>query len=139
MVCTNRSCDVHIPGAAYGSDFSPERFGNLDRECTHTTRGAINQNLVAWLDPSLITKTLKGGEGSDGYGCRVLKRIVGPLQRHFIFKSAHILGKPSPCESCYAEHFVAWLKLFYVFANRLNPPCDITADDLAFCGAQPGD
>jgi len=36
MVCANRSRRVHIPRAAHGSDFSPERFGNLDRKRTHT-------------------------------------------------------------------------------------------------------
>ena len=34
MVCANRSRRVHIPRAADGSDFSPERFGNLDRKCS---------------------------------------------------------------------------------------------------------
>src|ERR1035438_4018807 len=60
MVCANRPRRVHIPGAAYGGDFSPERFGNLDCKCTHPTRRAIDKNLVAWLDPSLITKTQIG-------------------------------------------------------------------------------
>jgi len=83
MVCADRSRRVHIPGAADGSDFSPERFGNLDRERTHTARRAIDQNLLASLDPSLITKTLKGGDGRDWYGRRVLKRYVGWVPASF--------------------------------------------------------
>src|SRR6266481_7590096 len=77
MVCANRSRRVHIPRAAHGSDLRPERFGNLDRKCTHTTRRAIHQNLVASLDPSLITKTLKGSDCRHGYRCCVLERTVG--------------------------------------------------------------
>src|SRR5215472_14344686 len=132
MVCANRSRRVHIPGAAHGSDFSPERFGDLDRKGTHTTRRAINQNLLALLDPSLITKTLKGGDCRHGYGCCVLKRYVGWLQRQLIFNNTDILGKPSPCETCYPEHLVAWLKLLYVSANHFHSPCDITAEDPVF-------
>ena len=73
MVGANRSRRVHIPRAAHGSDLRPERFGNLDRKCTYATRRAINQNLMAWLDASLITKTLKRGDCRDWYGCGVLK------------------------------------------------------------------
>src|ERR1700704_5789908 len=71
----------------------------------------FNQNLVAWLDASLITKTLKGGDCRDWYGCCVVTRTVGWLQRQLIFNSTHILGQPSPCETCYPEHLVAWMKL----------------------------
>src|ERR1700693_5443334 len=117
MVCANRSRRVHISRTAHGSDFSPERFGNLDRKCTHTTRRAINQNLVASLDPSLITKTLKGGECRHGYCSGFFKGYMGRLQRHFIFPSTHILGK-SP--TAHAEHLVAWFELDYVPAARFH-------------------
>jgi hypothetical protein len=117
MVCANRSRPVHIPRAAHGSDFSPERFGNLDRKRTHTTRGAINQNLVASLDPSLVTKTLKGRDCRHWYGCCVLKRYVGRFQRQFIFNSTRILGKGP---KAHAEHLIAWFELGYVPANRFN-------------------
>ena len=139
MVCANRSRRVHIPRAAHGSDFRPEGFGNLDRECTHATRSAINQNLVATLDPSLITKTLQGSACRNWYRCCLLERTIGWLQRQFIFNSTHILGKPSPCETGYPEHLVAWLKLLYVSANRFHSPCDITAEDLVFWCAKPRD
>src|SRR6185295_8724597 len=59
MVRANRSRRVHFPRAAHGGDFSPESLGDLDRECTHTSGGAVNQNLLASLDPSLVTKTLE--------------------------------------------------------------------------------
>jgi hypothetical protein len=127
MVCANRSRRVHIPRAADGSDLSPERFGNLDGKCTHTTGRAVDQNLLAWLDPPLITKTLKGSESRHWYGCRVLKRYVGWLERQFILGSARILGKRSG-EACYPEDLVAWLKLLYVAPDRFNPPCEISRE-----------
>jgi hypothetical protein len=134
MVGANRSRRVHIPRAAHGSDLSPERFGNLDRKCTYATRRAINQNLVAWLDASLITKTLKGSECRDWHGCCVLKRTVGWLQSHVILLSAHILGKGP---SARAEDRVAWFELGYVLADRFHSPCDIVAGDLALWCEQP--
>src|SRR6266850_537323 len=137
MVCANRSRRVHIPRAAHGSDLSPERFGNLDRKRTHTTRRSIHPNLVASLDPSLVTETLQGSDCRDWYGCRVLKRTFGWLQRQLVFRSTRILGKPSPCETCYPEHLVAWLKLLCLSAHRFHSPCDITAEDLLFWCAQP--
>src|SRR2546430_13009829 len=79
MVCPNRTRRGHIPRAAHGSDFGPERFGNLDRKCTHATRRAIDQHLVASLDPSLITKTLKRSDCCHRYSCSGLKRYVGWL------------------------------------------------------------
>jgi hypothetical protein len=137
VVCAKRSRDVQIPGAAHGSDFGSEQFGNLKREGTHSTGGSINQNFLAWLDLSFVAKALKGSERRDGYSGCVLKRTVGGLQRHFIFKSADILGKASAPETRYAEHLVAGLKLPYVFADCFYSPCDITAEDLVFWRALP--
>jgi len=65
--------------------------------------------------------------------------MVGWLQRQLIFRSTHILGKPSPFKTCYPKNLVARLKLLYVSANRFHSPCDITAEDLVFWCAQPRD
>src|SRR5260370_21804048 len=80
VVSANRSRRVIFPRTAHGSDLSPERFGNLDGKRTHTARRAINQTLVASLDLSPVTKTLKGGGCRHGQGCRVLKRYLVRLQ-----------------------------------------------------------
>src|SRR6267154_4720266 len=74
MVRANGSRGGHIPRAAHRSNFSPERFRNLDRKRTHTTGRAIDQNLLASPDVSLVTKTLKGGDCRHWYGCCVPKR-----------------------------------------------------------------
>jgi len=52
-----------------------------------------------------LPKTLKGRDCRHWYGCCVLKRTVGRLQRQFIFRRTRILCK-SP--TAHAEHLVAW-------------------------------
>ena len=74
LIGAERSRCIHIPGAAHGSDFRPERLGNLDGKCTNTARRAIQQNRVARLDVSFIAKTLKGGKCRERYRCGLLKR-----------------------------------------------------------------
>jgi hypothetical protein len=130
MVCANRSRRVHISRAAHGRDFSPERFGNLDRKRTHTTRRAINQNLLASLDPSLVTKTLKGRDCRHWYGRCALKRYVGWLQRQFIFNRTGILGKGP---KAHAEHLVARFELRYVPSNPFNLAGHISSGSAGSC------
>src|SRR5258707_13204783 len=62
MICTNREQHVHIPRAAHGSDFSPERFGNLHRKRPHTTTRTMNQHLLSWLNLSFSAQALQGGD-----------------------------------------------------------------------------
>src|SRR5438552_3928115 len=124
MVRAERSRRVQFPSAAHGGDFGPERFGNLDCKRTHATGRAIHENLVAWLDASLITKTLKDSDGRHWQGCCVLKRTAGWLQRQFIFHGTHILGKGSTAN---AEYLVAWLELGYVPADGFHLAGNIDA------------
>src|SRR5712691_547907 len=63
LVCANRAHHVHTPRAAYASDFSPERFGNLHRKRSHTTRRTMNQHLLSELYLSFRAKALQGGDG----------------------------------------------------------------------------
>lgn len=74
MVCANGSHYVQVPGAAHGGDFRSERFSNLDSKCPYTTRRAIHHDLVAWLDPSFVAKSLEGSDSRDWHRCRVIKR-----------------------------------------------------------------
>ena len=68
MVCPDRAYHVQIPRAAHASHFSPERFGNLHRKRTHTTRRTINQNLLPGLNLSFVAKTLQGDDCRHRYG-----------------------------------------------------------------------
>ena len=54
MVCPKRAHHLQIPRAAHRRDFRPERFGNLHGKRSHTTRGAIDQNLLPWLNVSFV-------------------------------------------------------------------------------------
>jgi hypothetical protein len=76
MVCANGSRSVRVPRTAHSNNFSPEPFRNLDREPAHVARGAIDQDLLTWLNPFRVAKTLKRSYGRHGYGCCVLERYV---------------------------------------------------------------
>src|ERR1035437_5148291 len=72
----DRSRDLQIPCAANGCDFSPEGFGDLDCKRADAAGGAINQNLVAGLNPSLVAKALESCDCRDKHGARLLKRQI---------------------------------------------------------------
>ena len=55
---------VHIPGAAHGSDFSPERFGNLDRKLL----------ALAGKCELIAIGILEDGDRSPGLSLRLLRK-----------------------------------------------------------------
>src|SRR5258708_29207718 len=118
LVCTHRAHHVHISRAAYGSHFSPERFGNLHRKRTHTARRTMNQDLLPRLNLSCIAKTLQGRDCRYRDGCGLLEREIGRFQHQRIFTSTDVLGKTAPHVP---EYLITWLKLLAVFAHRFNP------------------
>src|ERR1700733_2897458 len=121
MGCAKRPRSDHIPRAAYGCYFGPEPFCNLDSKCTHSTRRAIDQNLLTWPDPSLVAKTLKSSDCRHRHSCCVFKRKVGGFQRQTIFGRTRIVGKGSETNSS-SEYLVPSPKLLHVAAHRLNTP-----------------
>src|SRR5207302_203615 len=83
VVCTNRAHDVHIPRAAYGSHFSPKRFGKLHRKRTDTSRRTMNQNLLPLL-PTPSTRPAMSDPSIVCFGLRSpkpMKRIKNGLAR----------------------------------------------------------
>jgi len=56
-----------IPRTAHRGDFSPKRFGDLHGKSSHTTRGAINQNLLTVLNVPFVAQTLQGGHRRQRY------------------------------------------------------------------------
>ena len=52
MVGADRSDQVHISRAAHTGHVRAERFGDLHGERTHTSRRTVDQDLLAWLNPS---------------------------------------------------------------------------------------
>src|SRR5690349_19403546 len=79
--------------------FSAERFGNLHGKGTHTTRGAVDQNLVPGCNLSFIAQGLQGGHCRYRHGCRLLECDTGSFQYRGFFTSADILGKAAPTTS----------------------------------------
>src|SRR5688572_12561912 len=70
MVCTNGAHHIQIPRTAYARNFSAERFGKLNRKCTHATSRPIHQNLLSGLDMGLIAKTSQRSDCRHWDGCR---------------------------------------------------------------------
>src|SRR5947209_8068855 len=133
MVCPNRACHVHVPRAAHGSDFSPERFGNLHGERPHATRRAVNQNPLAWLNLSFIAKTLQGDECRLRDGCCFRKRYIGRFQDQSIFRNRDIFSKTAKTTlDCIPEDLITRLKLCDVSANHCNPPRYVSSKDPVF-------
>src|SRR5580700_1049215 len=79
---------------------APKSSGNLHGKCTHTTRCAFNKNLVPWLHPSFVTKSLQGCACRNWHRCRVFKRQVGRLRSHFSFHRTDVLCKSLPMKAC---------------------------------------
>ena len=55
-------------GFAFHGYLSPKRLGNLHRIRPHTTRSAVNQNLLSWLNLAFITQSLQGNNGRFRHG-----------------------------------------------------------------------
>src|SRR5437588_4898418 len=133
VVCTNRAHDVHISRAAYGSHFSPKRFGKLHRKRTDTSRRTMNQNLLPLLNVSFIAKALQGGESRLRDGCCFLKRYIGWFQHQCFFRNRYILGKTAKTRlGCVSEYLITCLKLCDVSANCFNPPRNVRTEYLVF-------
>src|SRR2546429_8998841 len=107
VVCTNRAHDVHIPRAAYGSHFSPKRFGKLHQKRTDTSSPAMNQTLLPLLNVSVIAKALQGGESRLRDGCCFLKRYIGRFQDQCIFRNSYIFAKTAKTRlGCVSEDLI---------------------------------
>ena len=123
MVCTNRAHHVHIPGAAHGRDFGPERFGNLHRKRPHTTRRTINQHLLSRLNLSFIAKPCKAVTAARGTAAACSNVTLAGFNANASSLGTDILGKTAPTTlGQVPEYLITWLKLLDVPANRFNPP-----------------
>jgi hypothetical protein len=120
-ICADGSNHVHIPCTAYAGHIRAERLGDLHSERTHASRCTIDQDLLPGQNPSLIAKTLQGGD------CRNRCRS-GLLTR------TRILGK---CPTARAEHRVPWFELGYVPTHRFNLASHIDAELFDLWFAQP--
>ena len=55
-----------------------ERFGDLHSERAYASRRTINQDLLSWLNMSLVAKPLQCGECRHRYrGCLLKRHVFG--------------------------------------------------------------
>ena len=95
---------VHISGAAHAGHIGAERLGDLHGEGAHTSRRAVDKDLLPRLNFSSVAQTLQGGDRCDGHGSSLLKRQVRGFERHAIGGNTQVLGKGS---GLCAEYLVA--------------------------------
>src|SRR3989304_5920912 len=74
MICSKGAHHFQVPGTAHRGDFSPKRFSDLHGKSSHTTRGAINQNLLPWMKVSFVAQTLQGGHRRFRYSRSLFER-----------------------------------------------------------------
>src|SRR5580693_3384979 len=82
-ICTDGPDLVEIPGTAYAGDIRTEGLGDLHSECTYTSRGTVNQDLLTCLYLSLVAKALQCSIGGHGYGGGLLKCHVSWLHDQY--------------------------------------------------------
>src|SRR6266542_1510019 len=128
---------IQVPGTAYAGHTCAERLRDLHRERTHTSRCSIDQDVLPWLNFSLVAKSLQRRDACDIDRSCLLKRQAGRLQGHCSTRdSAYILSK-SPGSP--AEYLIAWFELGDVLADGFNGAGVIDAQScvLRFSQAHP--
>src|ERR1700736_759882 len=76
MVRAERSHKIDIPRTADTGHIRAERLGDLDRECSHSPRSAINQDLLTRLNLSLVANSLQSRNARDVNRSRLFKSDV---------------------------------------------------------------
>src|SRR5215216_972023 len=142
LACDDPLDHVQFHGAVQAGHVRSVRLGKLHGDGTHTTTRAVDQNLLSWLNLSLIAKTREGDESGGRYGRGLFKRDACRLQGQLVFGNRHILGigsaiVPLPLTRCLAEYLITWLKLRHVLANRLNVACHIRSRNTVLWFEQP--
>src|SRR5260370_41414149 len=101
----------NVPRTANARNFSAERLGDLHSERTHASCRTVDQDLLPRLNPSLVAKTLQGGESGQRCRSNLLKRRVIGFPDQCRLGSNCILCKGPAAQ---AEDRVTRLELRYV-------------------------
>jgi hypothetical protein len=135
VVRTDRPDQVHVPRAAHAGHVRSERLRDLNGEGAHAPRRTDDQDLLPWLDPSVIAQTLQRGQRGQRYGRRLLERQVGRLQFHERFRDACVLGKATRRDV--GVHLVTRPKPRHLLADRLDLPGHVAPETTVLRYAQP--
>ena len=103
-----RSNQVRIARAANGGDVRTENFGKLHCECANAARCAVNEDILAGLNPSVFAKTLQCSESRNGAGGCIFERDIFRFGRQLRLRRERVFRK---CTAAVSEHSIARLEL----------------------------
>src|SRR5215213_3430012 len=78
-VCADGPDHLHIPRTANAGNLGPKRLRDLYSKRTHTSGGAIDQDLLTRLKLCLVAKSLQRGECSHWHRSSLLERHLARL------------------------------------------------------------
>ena len=100
----------------------------------HASGRADDEDVLAGLEPALVTQRLERGDGGDWDGGRLLEREVGRLGHNLVLSGEGIFGEGAGGN---AEHLITRLQLGHALTDRLDAPRDIAARDADLGRAEP--
>ena len=144
VVCADRADQLQLLRAVHARHVRAVRLRELESERSHTTAGAVDQDLLPRLQLLLVAGEVRVRDqpgGGDGRG--LLERQPGRLQRERGFGNRRVLGKgaavvPLIAADCLAEHLVTRVKPCHVLSDRLDAPCHVRSRNRVLRLAQPG-
>src|SRR5439155_16527459 len=98
-------------------------------------RRRVAEDLLSWLDLSVIAQELEGGRSRDPDGGSLLEREIGWLVDQLILGCRRVLREGAIAPS---EHLITYSKALHDSANRLDSPGDISSRNAVLWLAQPG-
>src|SRR5215212_1831074 len=137
MVCAKRAHEVQLAGVIHPSHLGPIQFGKLNCNRTGTTTGAINQNLLSWLDLSFIANPLEGNNGRLRDGRCFFECHPGWFQCQPVFRRTDIFGKTTQTRQDVSEDFIPWLISTDVSASHFNSPGYVRSEYLVTWSQKP--
>ena len=130
----DRADQLHVPGAGDAGDRRAEGLGDLHRERTHATRGAVDEDLLARLYVALVAQQLECGGGGDADRRSLLEGQVDRLHDEVILGRTGVLGEGARDP---AEYLITRSEARHVRADRLDRPRDVGPGDGVLRSAQP--
>src|SRR5712691_556227 len=135
VIRAERSNHIHISRTTYTGHIRAERFRDLHREGSHTSRRPVNQDFLAGLNFSLIAKSLQCRDARYVDRSRLLKSDVCRLDRDGSVRArTNVLGKGTASP---AEHFITWFELSNILTDCFNRPGVVNAEPRVLWFSQP--
>src|SRR5712664_2950445 len=91
VVCAQLADKVETLCARHSRDFGSKRLGNLNRERSYSTTGAVDQYFLSGLYMPMVTDSLECSETCDADGGGLFKRTVLWLEGYSVFFCGRVL------------------------------------------------